>query len=145
MKNRCLQRAIRAARSGEGGMTLLEIMIVLAIIAVVMGFLIGPTVLQMFGESKVETAGIRAKQFYQACVRWQLNADEQCPASLQDISKYMNNKDLNDPWGQEYVMLCGEQAPEESGGFGVVSKGPDEKPDTQDDIKSWEQRKKQNK
>ena len=40
----------------QRGMTLLEIMIVLAILALVMGLVVGPRVMKMFGESKVDIA-----------------------------------------------------------------------------------------
>ena len=51
----------------------------------------------------------------------------------------MNKKDTKDGWGNELVMLCGENAPAgASTGFGVLSMGPDGKQGTDDDIKSWE-------
>lgn len=134
-------QAARAAAQSQSGMTLIEIMIVLAIIAVVMGFLVGPKVIRMFSSSQEQTALVRAQQFVEAHTEWSLNSDEACPSSLEDLVKYMNSKELKDPWGQPYVMVCGEEAPEGIP-FGVKSNGPDKKAETQDDIKSWEGRKK---
>jgi prepilin-type N-terminal cleavage/methylation domain-containing protein len=132
----------RSPRLSQAGMTLMEIMIVLAIIAVVMGFLVGPRVYRMFKSSKSETARLRAQQFVEAHTEWALNNDgEDCPGSLSDLGKYMNSKETEDPWGQEFVMVCGEDAPE-GVSFGVVSLGEDKKRETKDDIKSWESKKK---
>ena len=44
----------KSRRVAQRGMTLLEIMIVLAILALVMGLVVGPRVMKMFGESKVD-------------------------------------------------------------------------------------------
>ena len=121
----------------ELGMTLLEIMIVLAILALVMGFLIGPKVWRMFSESKVDIAKLQAKDYQQAYQVWALKASETCPSGLADLQNYRNKKGDKDPWGQEWVMKCGDQAPE-GVDFGVVSVGPDKKDGTEDDIKSWD-------
>jgi prepilin-type N-terminal cleavage/methylation domain-containing protein len=130
----------RRRASAELGMTLLEIMIVLAIIAVVMGFLVGPRVMSMFQDSKVKTTQLVVKKIAdEAYPAWSLATSKACPGSLSDLKKYMNKKDTKDDWGNELVMLCGENAPSEAtNGFGVVSNGPDGKKDTEDDIKSWE-------
>ncbi len=129
-------------RAGQLGMTLMEIMIVLAIIAVVMGFLVGPRVFRMFSESKVKTAQLRASQFVQAHTEWSMNnSDQDCPSSLSDLTKYMDSKETEDSWGKEWVIVCGEEAPE-GVSFGVVSMGPDKKRGTDDDINSWEIKKK---
>ena len=56
---------------GQRGMTLLEIMIVLAILAIVMGLLVGPRVLKMFSESKVDTTKIKLKKYaFEAYPSW---------------------------------------------------------------------------
>ena len=130
----------RSAARSQLGMTLLEIMIVLAIIAVVMGFLVGPRVLGMFQDSKKDTTRmIVLKIANEAYTQWTLATNQQCPSSLKDLDKYRNSKDTKDGWGNELIMFCGENAPEgATNGFAVMSKGPDGKQDTEDDIKSWE-------
>jgi prepilin-type N-terminal cleavage/methylation domain-containing protein len=133
-------RAARAALRAQAGMTLLEIMIVLAIIALVMGFLLGPRIFRALGESKVKTAHIIAKKFAnEGYPQWAANnPTKSCPDNLQALSKYVDN-DGKDPWGQDYIMLCGDTAQEGiPGGFGVMSNGEDKKPGTPDDIKSWQ-------
>lgn len=129
--------AARAAGRGQGGMTLIEIMIVLAILALIMGFLVGPRVLRALGEAKVDTAKLEAKDFVNAFAGWSMKAEDSCPQSLADLAQYRNKKSTKDPWKQEYQMRCGDNAPEDVE-FGVLSKGPDKKENTADDVKSWE-------
>ena len=134
-------RILRGAARGQRGMTLLEIMIVLAIMALVMGFLVGPKVLESFKTSKIDIARMVIKQFaHEAYPRWDAaNPSKSCPAQMDELLKYMNKQDIKDPWGAELVMFCGQNLPQGvKGGFGVASKGPDGKMGTEDDIKSWE-------
>lgn len=133
------RRIARGSAKAQRGMTLLEIMIVLAIIALVMGFLVGPRILKMFGEAKTETAKTEAKQFaYEAYTQWMRN-NKGCPSSLNDLLEYSNKKDIKDPWGADYIQHCGDNMPQGvKGGFGITSKGEDGKLNTTDDIHSWD-------
>jgi general secretion pathway protein G len=127
------------ARNTARGMTLIEIMIVLAIIALVMGLLVGPKVLQGLKSSQRKVAWLMTQEYVGAYTRWAAdNSEQDCPAQLEDLLKYTNKKDTKDPWGSKYIMKCGESAPEEASGFGVISMGKDKKDGTSDDIKSWE-------
>jgi prepilin-type N-terminal cleavage/methylation domain-containing protein len=123
------------------GMTLLEIMIVLAILALVMGLVVGPRVMKAFSKSKNDIAGLATKKFAtEAYPLWQTNhAGKQCPDKIDDLFDWADSKDGKDPWGTPYTMTCGGDAPAAAKGFGVVSAGEDMKPGTPDDIKSWEQ------
>jgi general secretion pathway protein G len=128
-----------AARSPEAGMTLLEIMIVLAILALVMGLVVGPRVMKMFGESKGDIATATVKKYaYEAYPSWSAShPDKGCPEKLEDLNEYMNNKDIKDPWGGTYKMFCGSNLPAGAKGIAVMSAGEDGKEGTADDIKSW--------
>jgi hypothetical protein len=121
-------------------MTLLEIMIVLAIIALVMGLLVGPKVMKLFGESRVETTKIKLKKYaFEAYPSWSTtHPDKQCPEKLSDLNEYMNNDDSNDSWGKPLTMLCGTNLPAGARGLAVMSMGEDGKEGTPDDLKSWE-------
>src|SRR5215468_8862693 len=91
---------VQGSRAREAGMTLLEIMIVLAILALVMGLVVGPRVMKMFGESKVDIARATVKKYaFEAYPSWAAaHPDKQCPDRLEDLNEYMNNKDAKDPW-----------------------------------------------
>lgn len=130
----------RSAARSQLGMTLLEIMIVLAIIAVVMGFLVGPIVMEGMQKSKVSTTKMFVdKLAFEAYTQWTMETGENCPSSLKDLEKWSNKKGTKDSWGNELVMLCGENVPDgASGGFAILSKGADGKQGTEDDVKSWE-------
>jgi general secretion pathway protein G len=127
-------------RAAERGMTLLEIMIVLAILALVMGLVVGPQVMKRFGESKEKIASATVKKYaFDAYPQWAAShPDKSCPANLEDLNEYMNNKDIKDPWGNPYKMLCGPNLPPGAKGIAVMSAGEDGKEGTPDDIKSWE-------
>lgn len=140
-----IERRRKRALGGKAamrGMTLLEIMIVLAIIALVMGLLVGPKVLSSLSSAEKKTFWMTAKQFAEeAYPRWRAdNPGKSCPGGLGDLTKYMNQKELKDENGNDiYIMLCGSNAPEGiPNNFGVIWVGPDGKQGTEDDIKSWE-------
>lgn len=128
-------------RRRQRGMTLLEIMIVLAILALVMGLVVGPRVLKMFGESRVGIARATVEKYaYEAYGSWaQAHPDKGCPDQLRDLNEYMNNSDINDPWGNPYKLLCGTTLPAGvKTGIAVYSLGEDQKEGTCDDIQSWD-------
>lgn len=138
---RAVRELSRAARLEQAGMTLIEIMIVLAILALIMGFLVGPRVMTSFKEARIKSAKMEVKDLaYNAYARWQADhEDETCPSSLEDLKKYTNKAKFKDPWGSKYVMRCGDNAPE-GVEFGVSSPGPDKKEGTDDDVRSWDDR-----
>jgi prepilin-type N-terminal cleavage/methylation domain-containing protein len=122
------------------GMTLLEIMIVLAILAAVMGILIGPRVIGAHTHARGETTRMKLKMLaYEAYPSWAaVNHSVGCPASLAELSPYMNGNDLTDGWGQALELKCGASLPAGVHGIGVVSRGEDGKLGTSDDLTSWE-------
>jgi prepilin-type N-terminal cleavage/methylation domain-containing protein len=131
------KKLVRAAARRESGMTLIEIMIVLAIIALVMGVLVGPKVFAEFKRAKVKTAWMEAKEFEGAYTRWASDNEDPCPASIDELLKYTNKKVATDPWKSKYVLKCGDQAPE-GADVGILSWGPDKREGSADDVKSWE-------
>jgi general secretion pathway protein G len=141
VKEIVMKKLTRNVARAQRGMTLLEIMIVLAILALVMGLVVGPRVMKLFAESKVDIAKMTVKDFtYKAYPLWaRSHSDKGCPDQLSDLSEYMDKKDTKDPWGNSYKMYCGQNLPPGAkGGFAVSSPGEDGKEGTSDDIKSWE-------
>ncbi|HUS33573.1 MAG TPA: hypothetical protein VMZ53_33955, partial [Kofleriaceae bacterium] len=89
-------------------MTLLEIMIVLAILALVMGLIVGPRVIALFADSKVDLAKIAVQKYAnEAYPQWAMrNPGKDCPERIEELSEISNQKSGHDPWGQPYKMLC---------------------------------------
>lgn len=135
-----LSRLARAQARAQRGMTLLEIMIVLAILALVMGLLVGPKVMKMFAQSKVDTTKIKLKKYaYEAYPSWSAaHPDKACPDKIADLNEYMNGNDSNDSWGRPIKMMCGASLPAGAKGVALLSLGEDGKEGTDDDLKSWE-------
>ena len=107
--SRALARAqIRAQARAQRGMTLLEIMIVLAILALVMGLLVGPKVMKMFAGSKVDITKLKLKKYaYEAYPSWSAaHPDKACPGNISELNEYMNGNDSNDAWGRPIRMMC---------------------------------------
>ena len=122
------------------GMTLLEIMIVLAILAIVMGIIVGPGVIERHRDAKNRTTRLKLSMYvYQAYPAWAVaHPEKDCPDQLSDLDPYMNNDDHNDAWGMPIKMLCGANLPARARGLAVISAGEDHKQDTPDDLRSWD-------
>ncbi|MCE9577656.1 MAG: type II secretion system protein GspG [Deltaproteobacteria bacterium] len=138
------KNARKKAGKKQRGITLLEILIVLAIIGLVMGLLVGPAVMKAFGKSKTRIARIAVKGYaFEAYPKWATdNPGKKCPSSLADLNEYVNSTDAKDPWGNDYVMQCGENLPAGAKGIAVMSYGEDGKAGGDGDardIKSWQE------
>lgn len=139
LRQRMQRRTTRASLHGQRGMTLLEILIVLAILGLVMGVLVGPRLYSMFSEGQEKIAKTEVQKFTtEAYIRWQMKSPGKgCPDSLNELATLLDKKEAKDPWGRDYVMLCGDNAPQGKG-FAVMSVGADGQEGTEDDVKSWE-------
>ena len=139
---RSKSRRLRRLRR-QRGMTLLEIMIVLAILGLVMAFLIGPRVMRMFQDSKEDLARMTVRDIATtAYAQWSIRqTGKKCPNDISELTEYTNRpNEKNDPWGVPMEMVCGDNLPASAqrAGIGIVSAGPNQKMGDGDDIKSWE-------
>jgi general secretion pathway protein G len=128
------RKAIR--RIAARGMTLVEIMVVVAIIGMLMGT-VGVFAVGQLNKAKVSDTKMVIKNIEQALVHFQTDNTDSCPKVLSDLytQKYLN-KDPLDAWGQPLIFKCpGDHNPD---GADIISKGKDKQEGTQDDIKSWE-------
>ena len=118
------------------GFTLVEIMVVVAIIGMLMGT-VGVFAFGQLKKSKVKNTKMVIKNVEQALVLFQTDNTDACPKSLQDLvtQKYLT-KDPLDAWGQPLIFKCpGEKNRD---GADIISNGEDKQQGTADDIKSWE-------
>lgn len=118
-------------RAGERGMTLIEIMIVVAIIAMVAGG-VAVVAIPKMKDAQIKTAETAARTVRSAVSQWQLSNNDygSCPT----VSQLVQDKQLDsgqntaDPWGQDFKINC------DSDEVVVSSAGPDKKTGTKDDI-----------
>lgn len=131
-----LNFAYRTARRqcrGEGGFTLVEMLVVITIIGMIMA-LVGPRVLNYLGESKTKAARIQLESFTSALDLYYLDlgrypsSNEGLGALIQSTNTpgwngpYLRGGVLpNDPWGHPYLYRSpGDRAP-----YTIVSLGSD--------------------
>lgn len=123
-----------AARQREQGFTLVEMLVVIAIIGLIMG-LIGPRVLNYLSESKVKAAKIQMQSFASALDLFNLDAGRY-PSTAEGLDAlvhrtpgvaawngpYLKGGNVPmDPWNHPYIY----RAPGEHGAFNIVSLGAD--------------------
>jgi general secretion pathway protein G len=133
-------------RKAQRGLTLLEIMIVIAILGLLVVIVV-PRVVGALSKSEVDLTRVAvnniANDWYN---KWDLASDEPCPQSILELAKAVsaNEEDTKDPWGMPYKLMtsCQGELPAGVSTVGVMSFGPDKKEGTPDDIKSWERAKK---
>lgn len=128
------RRTSRGRRARQLGMTLLEIMIVLALLGLVTGAIVAG-VIPAFKRGKIKTAKTAMVQMAGVVAQYSTDNDGKCP-SVDDLvtASFLSKSQMKDPWGSSYVIKDCE-GPE---GAHVVSLGPDKQEGTADDIKSAE-------
>ena len=95
------KRLAKSLGRAHRGMTLLEIMIVLAILALVMGLVVGPRVMKAFSQSKNDIAKLTTKKFAtEAYPLWLTShAGKSCPDKIDDLYELADSKDGKEPVG----------------------------------------------
>ena len=132
-----VRAAAQSARRADGGMTMLEIMIVLAIIGLVTS-VIGVGVYANWKKSQIKVARIAVNEIAQKTIQYMTDNSNECPKSIDDLvaQKYMPKKQ-KDPWNRDFILRCPGTI--NADGIDVVSLGPDGQEGTADDIKAVEQ------
>lgn len=131
----------RGRANAPKGMTLLEIMIVIAILGLIASVVV-VAVMNNFERAKANTAKLKIGEIHKALDLYKIDNNDYPgqseglraltappgggPPYLKDVPK--------DPWGQEFVYFN----PARGGGNGieVISKGPDKQEGTDDDVKT---------
>jgi len=129
--------AARARRQTDTGMTMLEIMIVLAIIGLVMS-VVGVGVYSSYKKAQKKIAQVAVNEIASKTVQFMTDNNNECPKTIDDLvaQKYMPKKQ-RDPWNKEFILRCPGTV--NTDGVDVISLGPDGQEGTADDIKAVEQ------
>lgn len=106
-----------APRNRRAGMTLIEILMVLALLGLVLS-IIGKSVFSSFSKGKVNAARIQIKQLEGDLDRYRLDCNKypstqeglkalmENPGSCKDWDTQKYTKNIKDPWGAEFVYTC---------------------------------------
>jgi len=131
------QAVDHVSRRSDRGMTMLEIMIVLAIIGLVMS-VVGVGVFQQFKKAQKKVAQVAVNEIAAKTIQFMTDNNNECPKTVDDLvaQKYMPKKQ-KDPWNHDFILRCPGTV--NTDGIDVVSLGPDGQEGTPDDIKAVEQ------
>ena len=120
----------RLGRARARGVTLFEVLIVVAILAMVAGG-VAFFALPQFKKAQITTAEGASRVIRQAAQQWQAaNSESTCPTMSQLVQeKHLDpGQNTNDPWGQPFLLNCSDED------VTVSSSGPDKKKGTKDDV-----------
>ncbi|MFH1132160.1 MAG: type II secretion system protein GspG [Pseudomonadota bacterium] len=140
---RCIFARRRAAFLGKErtaadqlGMTLIEIMVVIAIIGMLVGTVAVVAVSRMKKARIVNTKQI-ITTVKNALQEYSLDHPDPCPKDLKVLyEERLINKEPKDAWGRELIFICPGEHDKDSAD--ISSGGEDRKDGTEDDINSWE-------
>jgi general secretion pathway protein G len=124
------QSSARKRRALRRGVTLFEVLIVVAILAMIAGG-VAAFALPKFREAQKTQAETGARIVRTAIQQWQAaNNETTCPTISQLVQeKHLDpGQNTNDPWGQAYALVCSDDE------VTVISSGPDKKKGSKDDI-----------
>ena len=121
----------------DAGFTLLEIMVVLAIIALIAGG-VGAAVFKQFKKAQIQTAKMRVKAARDATAQFMMDNSNSCPKGIDELlsQKYLDRNNGKDPWGKDLIFRC--PGTNDTDSADIASAGPDRQEGNADDIKSWE-------
>lgn len=128
-----IRKLLIAARRGkrrQRGVTLVEILIVLAIVGLIAGG-IAVYAVPKFQKAQVDNTRNSAKALHAVAEAWRANHGNDCPTPqrLKDEKELAASSEINDAWGMPYKIQCDDDSTT------VVSSGPDKKEGSQDDIR----------
>ena len=124
----------RRTALAQSGLSLVEIMVVITIMALVMGA-VAVAVFPALKKASCKTA-VGEEQTIQQQIGLYRAERGDCPKGLEDLfaEKYITKNPI-DPWGKNYNYKCpGEKNPESAD---VWSSGNDKQEGTPDDVKGW--------
>jgi general secretion pathway protein G len=128
MNNRLRKRARRR------GVTLVEVLIVVSIMAVISGGVVLVAIPE-HNKAKIRMAAIGAGAIKEAAEMWRevdTGAEAGACPTVQDLiaARKLDPQKIDDPWGSQYRIRC------DYGEIHVASPGHDRKQDTPDDVRN---------
>lgn len=119
----------RVKRAAARGVTLIEILIVLAIIGLIAGG-VAVVAIPRLAESRIQQAKIDARTIHPVAEKYRIDHPGQCPTveQLRAERELSAASKLTDPWDTPYAIRCDDDETY------VLSFGPDKKEGTTDDI-----------
>ena len=127
--NRHVEMNRRLRRAAARGVTLVEVLIVVAIMALIAGG-VGFLVLPKFRDAQVKTAKTTARNMRNVAIQALALKSGECPTvqTLIAEKELDSSGDTKDPWGGQYTIRC------DADDVTVSSAGPDKKEGSPDDI-----------
>jgi general secretion pathway protein G len=119
------------ARAASRGVTLIEILIVLAIVGLIAGG-VAVVAVPKYAEAQKKQAQTDARTIHPAAEKYRVDhPGDQCPTVelLREKKELSQASKITDPWDTPYKIICGEED------VMVMSFGPDKKENTADDIR----------
>jgi general secretion pathway protein G len=141
------QSGQKESRRGERGFTLLELLVVLAILGLLIG-LVAPRVIHIFGEAKVKIAHQQIEQLGTVLQLYDLDVGSY-PTSEQGLDAllarppgvehwngpyFKGSKVPEDPWGHPYIYRSPSERPGHD--YDLISLGPSGRPGDPDEIEN---------
>lgn len=118
-------------RVAARGVTLIEILIVLAIVGLIAGG-VAVVAVPKFAEAQKKQAQTDSRTIHPAAEKYRVDhPGDQCPTVelLREKRELSVASKITDPWDTPYKIICGEED------VTVMSFGPDKKENTADDIR----------
>jgi general secretion pathway protein G len=123
--------SVRVRRAHRRGVTLVEVLIVVAILSIIAGG-VAIFAVPRYIQAQHDTAVVSARALLDVVHAWRIEhrcEGDDCP-KVEDLKpKYMaRDQSGKDPWGKPFEIVC------ENGEYGVRSAGADGKVGTTDDV-----------
>ena len=117
-------------RAASRGVTLIEILIVLAIVGLIAGG-VAVVAVPKYQESQKHQAKIDARTIHPVAEKYKVDHPGVCPTveQLRAEKELSAASKVTDPWDSPYKIICGDDD------IMVLSFGPDKKENTNDDIR----------
>ncbi len=133
MKKLCIEVVAHRAklrRLASRGVTLIEILIVLAIVGLIAGG-VAVVAIPKYAESQKNQAKIDARTIHPVAEKYKVDHPGQCPTveQLRAEKELSAASKITDPWDTPYQIRCQDED------IFIVSFGPDKKEGTNDDIR----------